>query len=112
MKRTAPEVSSLTALPNIGREVAALLAKAGIATPADLRRVGAIAAADRIRQMRPHDPPCRSMLAGLEGAIRGVRWHDLPKVEREAVWSDYTAMSVSESGRPVGRKPRVTRKRA
>jgi DNA transformation protein len=92
MKRPVPAASLLTALPNIGQEVAALLIQAGIATPAELRRLGAVAAADRIRQIRPHDPPCRSMLAGLEGAIRGVRWHDLPKVEREAVWSEYSAL--------------------
>lgn len=81
--------ADLTSLPNIGAEVAKLLRAAGIATPDELRRSGAVAAALRIRDIRPEDPPCRSMLAGLEGAIRGVRWHLIPKPEREALWVEY-----------------------
>lgn len=80
---------SLVDLPNIGRETVALLSAAGIQTPADLERVGAVEAADRIAHLRPDDPPCRSMLAGLEGAIRGVRWHAIPKEERELFWKEY-----------------------
>jgi DNA transformation protein len=81
---------SLTDLPNIGDEVAGLLVKAGIHTTAALRRAGAIQAAERIAMVRPEDPPCRSMLAGLEGAIRGIRWHAIPRTEREALWLRYT----------------------
>ena len=76
-------------LPNIGPTVARLLAAAGIRTPSELRRRGAVAAALRIRAVRPDDPPCRSMLAGLEGAIRGIRWHALPATERERLWTEY-----------------------
>lgn len=83
----------MTDLPNIGREVARLLTAAGIRTPEDLRRVGAVAAAEQVRRTRPEDPPCRSMLAGLAGAIRGVRWHAIPKAEREAIWREYEARS-------------------
>lgn len=79
----------LTDLPNIGKEVARLLVAAGIVTPAGLRRAGAVAAACRIRNIQPEDPPCRSLLAGLEGAIRGIRWHAIPKAEREQLWQDY-----------------------
>jgi DNA transformation protein len=84
----------LTDLPNIGREVAALLARAGIRAPHDLRRLGAVCAAARIRDLRPGDPPCRSMLAGLEGAIRGVRWRAIPKPERDALWEEYLAQTA------------------
>jgi DNA transformation protein and related proteins len=87
-----PEIGSqLSGMPNIGREVARLLAAAGIRTPEELTRMGAVAAATRIRSIRPDDPPCRSMLAGLEGAIRGVRWHAIPKADREALWKEYEA---------------------
>ena len=82
-------VVSLEDLPNIGREVARLLETAGIRTPAELRRLGAVAAALRIRDIRPRDPPCRSMLSGLEGALRGVRWHSIPKAERDLLWQAY-----------------------
>jgi DNA transformation protein len=75
----------LTDMPNIGRELAGLLARAGIRTPEELRRVGAVEAAVRIKSIRPDDPPCRSMFAGLDGAIRGVRWRTIPKAARDAL---------------------------
>ena len=80
---------SLASLPNIGSAAADLLVAAGIRTPGALRRLGAVSAALRIRDIRPQDPPCRSMLSGLEGAIRGVRWHSIPKAERERLWEKY-----------------------
>ena len=81
--------TSLTDLPNIGTEVAHLLEMAGIHSPDDLRRFGAVAAALRIHDIRPQDPPCRCMISGLEGAIRGVRWHSIPKTERDFLWEQY-----------------------
>lgn len=80
---------ALLGLPNIGRETARLLVQAGIRTPQELRRMGAVEAALRIGVLRPEDPPCRSMLAGLEGAVRGIRWHAIPTAEREALWQEY-----------------------
>ena len=87
--KNAPE--KLTDLPNIGPEAARWLVAAGIRTPAELRRRGAVAAAAAIRRLRPDDPPCRSMLAGLEGAVRGIRWHAIPKAERDDLWREYQA---------------------
>lgn len=83
--------TDLTSMPNIGEEIARLLTAAGICSARELRQVGALAAAARIKELRPEDPPCRSMLAGLEGAIRGVRWHAIPKGERDALWKEYVA---------------------
>ncbi len=89
MKNT-PE--KLADLPNIGPEAARWLVAAGIRTPAELRRRGAVAAAAAIRRLRPDaPPPCRSMLAGLEGAVRGIRWHAIPKAERDDLWREYQA---------------------
>ncbi len=78
-----------TDLPNIGPETARLLEAAGIRTPAQLRRIGSVAAARRIRTFRPEDPPCRHLLAGLEGAIRGLRKYDLPAPLRARLWAEY-----------------------
>ena len=89
MKSGPTRPPSLASLPNIGSEVARLLDAAGIRTPGALRRLGAVSAALRIRDIRPRDPPCRSLLSGLEGAIRGVRWHSIPKPERDALWDQY-----------------------
>ncbi len=88
----------LTDLPNIGDEVAGLLVKSGIRTAAALRRAGAVKAARRIAEVRPEDPPCRSMLAGLEGAIRGIRWHAIPRAEREALWLRYIGPVPTRGG--------------
>ena len=87
--RKTPE--KLTDLPNVGAEAARWLIAAGICTPAELRRRGAVAAAAAIRRIRPDDPPCRSMLAGLEGAVRGIRWHAIPQAERDDLWRKYQA---------------------
>ena len=89
MKTDKAKPSALVNLPNIGKEVARLLVAAGIRTPAALKRIGAVGAALRIREIRPDDPPCRSMLSGLAGAIRGVRWHAIPGVERARLWAQY-----------------------
>ena len=88
MKNT-PE--KLTDLPNVGAEAARWLIAAGICTPAELRRRGAVAAAAAICRLRPDDPPCRRMLAGLEGAVRGIRGHAIPQAERDDLWRRYQA---------------------
>lgn len=92
--------ATLTDLPNIGVEVARLLTAAGLCTPRALKRAGAVDAALRIRRLRPEAPPCRSLLAGLQGAIQGVRWHDLPRAQREAVWQEYAARAAGKSISP------------
>lgn len=79
----------LTSLPNIGTELARCLVAAGIASPADLRAVGSVEAALRITPYRPSESSCRSALCALEGAIRGIRWHGIPRAERDALWEAY-----------------------
>ncbi len=103
--------TELTDLPNIGPEAARWLAAAGLCTPRALKRAGAVAAALRIRRLRPEDPPCRSLLAGLQGAIQGVRWHDLPRAQREAVWQEYAARAAGESISPRRAREAPSRRR-
>lgn len=75
-------MDDLTKLINIGKVAAEKLAAAGIRTPQELRTAGSVGAILRVRATS--DPgACCSMLYALEGAIRGVRWHDLPREERE-----------------------------
>ncbi len=105
MGKDAKTGTELTGMPNIGQEVGRLLAAAGIRSPHELEQLGAVAAAVRIWSIRPDDPPCRSMLAGLEGAIRGVRWHAVPKVEREALWREYEARTSSRTVRAGAAPP-------
>ncbi|MCU0610611.1 MAG: TfoX/Sxy family protein [Candidatus Eisenbacteria bacterium] len=79
----------LTDLPNVGATCAARLQSAGITTPEELAAAGSVNAALRIRAVEGDEGPCRSLLAGLEGAIRGIRWHDIPKADRDRLWREY-----------------------
>ncbi len=67
---------NLEDLPNIGKVLADRLRAAGIATPAQLLKLGDAAAFRRIRNELPDDACTHTRLA-LAGAVRGVRWHSL-----------------------------------
>jgi DNA transformation protein and related proteins len=73
--------------------VALKLRAAGVTTPEQLKTWGSVEAALRLRALaaQREDEPCASMVSGLEGAIRGVRWHAIPKHERQALWQRYVA---------------------
>lgn len=73
--------SELTQLPNIGKVVAEKLKEVGIDTPEELRKVGAEQAFIRLQTI--DDGACLCMLQGLEGAVQGIRWHNLSP-ERKA----------------------------
>jgi DNA transformation protein and related proteins len=67
-------------LPNIGVALADLLREAGINTPEDLFETGAIQAFIRIKAVDPE--ACLSKLCALEGAVEGIRWHNLPSEKK------------------------------
>jgi GMP synthase-like glutamine amidotransferase len=56
MNKKSASSPALADLPNVGAVVARLLGAAGIRTPGELRRLGAVGAALRIRAIRPADP--------------------------------------------------------
>lgn len=68
----------LTDLPNISKVIASDLQKAGINTAEDLKQIGSKEAFIRTRLQADHDA-CLNQLCALEGAIQGVRWHQLPE---------------------------------
>ena len=72
----------LSELPNIGPKLESLLVEHGISTPEDLRTLGAV---ETCRRLRFQGEDCVNKLLALEGAIRGIRWHDIPREEREAL---------------------------
>jgi len=82
-------VERLTDMPNIGAALAEKLLAAGIETPSALKRLGSVEALCRIRSASPDDEPCMSMLCALEGAIRSIRWHGIPRGERVELWQSY-----------------------
>jgi len=67
----------LSELPNIGRELERRLESVGVLNPKDLSDVGSIGVLKRLDALNA--PGCLNMLYALEGALRGVRWHSLPK---------------------------------
>ena len=68
-------MSDLTKLPNIGKVVAEKLEQVGISSAEELKQVGSENAFIRLKTIDPG--ACLSMLCGLEGAVQGIRWHNL-----------------------------------
>ena len=68
-------------MPNIGKVVADKLIQVGITTPEELREIGSEQAFTRIQTI--DETACLSILQGLEGAVQGIRWHNLPKERKE-----------------------------
>ncbi len=89
-------VTALRDMHNIGDVVAAELAAAGIADGEALREAGSVGAAIRLRDAG--FDVCKSKLGGLEGAIRGIKWHSIPAAERAALWRELEELA---SARPV-----------
>lgn len=75
----------LTDLPNIGKVLAERLIEAGIKTPDDLFDLGAEEAFLRIKKI--DNDACLSKLCALEGAIQGIRWHQLSADRKEELQS-------------------------
>ena len=72
----------LSEMPNIGKILEQRLAEVDIHTPADLAEVGSLGALQRLEAI--HAPGCLNMLYALEGALRGMRWHDLsPEIKNQ-----------------------------
>ena len=79
---------TLAGLPNIGDVLAEKLAVAGITCYDDLVSLGSVEVALKIRD--GVDPgACYNMLYAIEGAIRGVRWHTIPKEERNQLKKEF-----------------------
>ncbi|HAF27905.1 MAG TPA: competence protein TfoX [Bacteroidales bacterium] len=68
-------MSDLTKLPNIGKVVAEQLKKVGIESAEELKQIGSENAFIRLKTIDPG--ACISMLCALEGAVQGIRWHQL-----------------------------------
>ena len=65
----------LSILPNIGKTLAKKLKAVGINTPDVLISIGS---EDTFIKLKTVDQgACLNMLYALEGAIQGIRWHDL-----------------------------------
>jgi DNA transformation protein and related proteins len=71
----------ISRLPNIGKVMAEKLKHADIHSYHELKKVGAEKAFLRLKA--EDEGACLSSLCALEGAIEGVRWHDLAKEKKD-----------------------------
>jgi len=79
---------TLTSLPNIGDVLAEKLAVVGVTGYDDLVSLGSVETMLKIRDGL--DPgACYNMLYAIEGAIRGIRWHNIPKGERDQLKREF-----------------------
>lgn len=67
---------NLESIVNIGPKLAAGLREIGITSIEELRADGSLAVWERLRVADQFD--CAHSLLALEGAIQGIRWHQLP----------------------------------
>ncbi len=74
-------MKTLTLLPNIGKTLEDKLNNVGVHTPDDLKKIGSENALIKIRTV--DQSACFNMLCALEGAIQGIRWHNLPDERKE-----------------------------
>ncbi|MBU5427629.1 TfoX/Sxy family protein [Tissierella pigra] len=74
-------MGELSTLINIGNKVEQQLNEVGIGTINQLIETGSRQAWLRIKEI--DDSACINRLYALEGAIQGIRWHDLSEVSKE-----------------------------
>jgi len=70
------KTKQLTELPNIGATLSTKLNQIGVNTEGDLIQMGSENAIVKIATIE-NSGVCINMLYALEGAIQGIRWHDL-----------------------------------
>lgn len=80
-------MEDLTQLPNIGAVLAGKLQEIGVNSYDELAALGSVEAVLRIKE--EDLSTCYNMLYALEGAIRKVRWHAIPKEERKIVKEEF-----------------------
>lgn len=74
-------MSDLEKLPNIGKVLAEKLSEIGINNEKQLKETGS---ENTFIQLSAYDnESCLNMLYAIEGAIQGIRWHNLSKEKKE-----------------------------
>jgi len=77
----------LAGLPNIGKELAEKLFRAGIKSAAELHAAGSKETFIKLKTIYPE--ACINVLFAVEGAIQDVRWHNLDEVTKNELREFY-----------------------
>ena len=80
-------MGELSKLPNIAKMLEAQLADVGVTTVEELKRIGSREAWLRILAIDPS--ACIMRLSALEGAIQGIRWHNLDAETKQSLKEFY-----------------------
>jgi len=86
-------MNKLTELPNIGKTLAEKLEMVGIQNHDDLKKSGSENAIIKIGTIE-NGGACINMLYALEGAIQGIRWHNLSKERKEELKAFYQMLKL------------------
>jgi DNA transformation protein and related proteins len=81
--KTQPVHAELAAAANLGPKSAQWLVASGIASLAELRRLGSVAAFARVRRQQPK--ASLNLLWALEGAISGLPWQTVAREHRTSL---------------------------
>lgn len=81
-------MKELTKLPNIGKFLAEKLELIGVKNEQDLKAMGSENAIIKIATLEDGGD-CINMLYALEGAIQGIRWHNLSKARKQELLEFY-----------------------
>ncbi len=81
-------MKQLTDLPNIGKTLAKKLNLVGIENEKVLKEIGSENAIIKIAT-NENSGACINMLYALEGAIQGIRWHELDKERKQELKEFY-----------------------
>lgn len=85
-------MKSLTDLPNIGIILSKKLNQIGVMTEGDLKQMGSENAIVKISTIE-NSGACINMLYALEGAIQGIRWHNLEQDRKKELSHFYSILS-------------------
>lgn len=85
MKSTPPPHSAapIASLPNLGPKSQQVMAKAGITSVEQLRKIGSVAA--YVRAKRTGANVSLNLLWALEGAISGLHWQEVARDHRTSL---------------------------
>jgi DNA transformation protein len=86
-------INDLTSIPNIGKILADKLSRAGISNSDELVSAGSENTIIRLETMGIDT--CLNMLYALEGAIQGIRWHNLDDNKKKELKHFYDQIKKS-----------------
>ena len=101
---------ALADLLNLGPKTAAWLADVGIASEAELRRAGAVAAYRRLKHARPREVSLNALWA-LYGALTGVAWNRIDAAAKVRLRAEVAVGRDVAADRPAFKPKRRSSRR-